>query len=166
MTAAATLAGAWLLIVAAGLYWAARLLHIGNLDAHGLAEKLGAPEPGSAIDWPELRVHAVIPQPGEPSLLLLVAVWPAHPECSSTLLLDLAPDGERSLALLSHWCATQASLSPTWLSGQQVELRRRQSLQRVSGLVLSEDVAAASPDDTDALHGEHSRPDGGAPDVD
>ena len=39
MTAAASLAGAWLLIVAAGLYWTARLVHTGNLDAHDLAEK-------------------------------------------------------------------------------------------------------------------------------
>jgi hypothetical protein len=98
MTAAASLAGAWLLIVAAGLYWTARLLHIGNLDAHGLAEKLCTPEPASAFEWPELRVHALIPQPGEASLLLLVVHWPAHPECSSTLLLDVAPDSERSLA--------------------------------------------------------------------
>jgi hypothetical protein len=166
MTAAASLAGAWLLIVAAGLYWAARLLHIGNLDAHGLAEKLGAPDPGSALEWPELRVHAFIPQPGEPSLLLLVLLWPAHPECSSTLLLDLAPDGERSLALLSRWCGTQASLSPTRLPGERVELRRRQSLQRITGRVLSEDVVVDSPDDTDALHGERGRPDRGTPDVD
>jgi len=166
MTAAATLAGAWLLIVAAGLYWTARLLHIGNLDAHGLAEKLGAPGPGSAFDWPELRVRAVIPQPGEPSLLLLVAVWPAHPEWPATLLLGVTPGGERSLALLSHWCGTQASLSPIRLQGDQVELRRRQSLQRVVALLLSEDLTPDGAGDTDALSGEHSRPDGGAPDGD
>ena len=153
MTAAASLAGAWLLIVAAGLYWTARLLHIGNLDAHGLAEKLGAPGPGSAFDWPELRVRAVIPQPGEPSLLLLVAVWPAHPECTSTLLLDVAPEGERALALLSRWCDTKASVSPARLAGQQVELRRRQSLQRIGGVLLAEDVVHDSPDDTDAQIG-------------
>jgi hypothetical protein len=166
MTAAASLAGAWLLIVAAGLYWTARLLHTGNLDAHGRAEKLGAPDPGSAFEWPELRVHAVIPQPGDPALLLLVAVWPAHPECSSTLLLDVSPDSGRSLALLSHWCGTQAPLSPMRLPGEQVELRRRQSLQRITGRVLSEDVVVAAPSDSESQYGERGRPGRGAPDVD
>ncbi len=165
MTAAALLAGAWLLIVAAGLGWTARLLHIGNLDARGLAEKLGTPEPGSAFDWPEVHLRAVIPQPGEPSLVLLVAQWPAHPERCTTLLLDVAAEGEPSLSLLSRWCAAQASISPT-RNGQQVELRRRRSLERVTGYLLSEDVTTASTDGSDALHSERGGSGLGAPGVD
>ncbi|HXW46507.1 MAG TPA: hypothetical protein VEL03_17085 [Streptosporangiaceae bacterium] len=166
MTAAATLAGAWLLIVAAGLYWTARLLHIGNLDAHGLAEKLGTPHPRSAFDWPEVRLHAVIPQPGEPTMVLLVAQWPAHPERTSTLLIDVAADGERALALLCGWCTARTSVSPSRRGGNEVELRRRQSLERVTGLLLAEDLAADCSDGSDVLPRPRGGSDLGAPGVD
>jgi hypothetical protein len=39
-------------LIAAGLAWTARLVHIGNLDAHDLADKLSAPTPVPALDWP------------------------------------------------------------------------------------------------------------------
>jgi len=47
------------LFICAGLACSARLVHIGNLDALALAEKMAVPDPASALDWPELRVHAV-----------------------------------------------------------------------------------------------------------
>jgi hypothetical protein len=166
MTAAATLAGAWLLIVAAGLYWTARLLHIGNLDAHGLAAKLGTPDPASAFDWPELRLHAVIPQPGESSLVLLVVQWPAHPQRTSTLLLDVGGGGEQAVTLLCGWCTARTSLAPRWRGGSEVELRRRQGLERVTGLLLAEDLAADSTDGSEALPGALGGSDLGAPGVD
>jgi|HubBroStandDraft_1064217.scaffolds.fasta_scaffold241630_2 hypothetical protein len=140
MVVAAVVVGAWLLTIVAGLCWTVRRLHVGALDTQALVQKLAIPYPRSALDWPELRLRAVIPQPGEPALVLLAAQWPAHPERRSTLLLDLAVKDERSLALLSGWCAEQASVSPSRLGGDQVELRRRQSLDRVSGRLLSEDV--------------------------
>jgi hypothetical protein len=140
MTAAASLAGASLLIIASGLVWTARLLHVGNLDAHGLAAKLGTPRPTSAADWPELRLRAVVPQPERPSMVLLLAEWPAHPERASTLLLDLAGEAERSLALLAQWCSARASVSPTRPGPGQIELRRRQSLDRVRARLLAEDA--------------------------
>jgi len=139
--AAAALAGGCLLIIAAGLAWTARLVHVGTLDALALAEKVGTPRPVSALDWPELNVRAVVPQniPGEPSLVLVLVEWPAHRERSATLLMDLGRADQRSLPLLSQWCAARASVSPARRPGGELELRRRQSLERVRGLLIAED---------------------------
>jgi hypothetical protein len=142
--AAGALAGACLLIVAAGLAWAARLLRIGRLDAYDLAAKLAVPEPSSALDWPELNLRAVIPQPDEPTLVLLLVEWPAHRERAATLLVDVMGDGQRSLSLLSQWCGARASVSPMRRGDSGLELRRRQSLDRVSGYLLAEDAMPAS----------------------
>jgi hypothetical protein len=113
---AAALAGV-VLFIAAGLIWSARLLHVGHLDAQALAEKVAVPNPVSALDWPELHVRAVVPQPDEPPLVLLVVGWPAHPRRASTLLVALDSGDDRSLSLLSRWCSTQASISPTRRGG-------------------------------------------------
>jgi hypothetical protein len=144
--AAAVLAGAVLLMVAAGLGWAARLLHIGGLDAQELAEKLAVPEPRSALDWPELRLRAAVPEPGAPARVLLLAEWPEHPDRAATLLVDIADEGQRSLSLLSQWCEAGVSVSPTRHPGAGVELRRRQSLERVYGCLLAENAGPAAPD--------------------
>jgi hypothetical protein len=122
--------------------YSARLVHIGNLDALALADKIAVPNPVSALDWPELRVHSVIPQPGESSLVLLVVGWPAHDK-GSTLLVDLGSNDQRSLALLSGWHATQAPIAPTRQGNGAVELRRRQTLERARGLLLAEDPCPA-----------------------
>ena len=136
---AAALAGV-VLFIAAGLIWTARLAHVGNLDAQALAEKVAVPDPVSALDWPELHVRAVVPQPAEPPLVLLVVGWPAHPQRASTLLLALDSGDGNSLSLLSRWCSTRASISPThW--GARMELRRRQSLERVHAVLVAEDAA-------------------------
>ncbi len=135
MIAAVGLAGVLLLMIA-GLTWTARLVHTGNLDALALAEKVGTPDPASALDWPELHLRAVVPQPGEPSLVLLRAEWPARPERAATLLVRL--DGRDQLPLLSRWCTDRASISPTRRGGG-MELRRRQSLERVRGFLVAED---------------------------
>jgi hypothetical protein len=124
--------GGTLLFIVAALIWTARLVHVGNLDAAELAEKIAVPEPASALDWPELRLRSVVPQPGEPLLALLLVEWPAHRE----------GPGQRSLPLLSQWCADRASVSPTRRGGL-VELRRRQSLERVSGRLVAEDTGCA-----------------------
>jgi hypothetical protein len=60
---AAALAGV-IALIAAGLAWTARLVHIGNLDAHDLADKLSVPTPVSALDWPELHLNAVVAPAG------------------------------------------------------------------------------------------------------
>jgi len=138
--AVAGLAWACVLIVGA-LVWTARLVHIGNLDALALAEKVATPEPVSALDWPELRLAALVPQPDEPLLVLVLVEWPAHRQRAATLLIRLDRGDQRSVPLLSQWCAARASVSPT-VGGGRVELRRRQSLDRVRGVLLAEDPAA------------------------
>ena len=160
------------MIIAAGLGAAARLMHIGNLDAMALAEKLATPRPVSALDWPELRVLAVVPEPGQPSEILLLAERPLHHGQTSTLLIEVyagqqvaqlatglrpsasAPDLtalatlERQVALLSRWCDAGASVSPSRRGPDELELRRRQSLERVRGRLLAEDLEAAVPPGT------------------
>ncbi len=132
--------GAAVLFVAAGLAWTAYLVHVGNLDAMELAAKVATPDPVSALDWPELRVRAIVPQPDEPPLVLLLVDWPAHPQRAATLLVALDSGDHRSLLpLLSQWCATQASVSPTRQGGADLELRRRQSLERVHAVLVAED---------------------------
>jgi hypothetical protein len=140
---ALALAGAVLFIVA-GLGTAARRVRIGALDAQALAEKLAVPHPVSALDWPELRVRAVVPQPARPLVVVLLAGRPGFDEQASTLLVRLDGDGT-PVALLSRWCADGASVAPRRLGGlaaggREFELRRRQSLERVSGSVLTEDA--------------------------
>jgi hypothetical protein len=171
VVAALALTGAALVIVV-GLGAAARMVHIGNLDALGLAEKLATPHPVSALDWPELRVRAVVSQPDRPSEILLLAEWPSHHERTSTLLIEIytrqqvrqlatglqlatsAPDLvalaelESQVALLSHWCDAGASVSPSRQGPAGLELRRRQSLERVRGRLLAEDLETAMPPST------------------
>jgi hypothetical protein len=141
---AAALAGV-IGLIAVGLAWTARLVYVGNLDAQALADKLATPHPVSALDWPELRVQAVVPQPevqppaGQPLVLLHVG-WPEYPARVSTLLVALDSDERRSLSLLSQWCAGQASVAPVRQEGAAVELRRRQSMERVHAVMVAEDI--------------------------
>ena len=138
---AATLAAVVLLTAVAGLAWTARLIHVGNLDALALAGKVATPDPVSALDWPELHVRAIIPQPDERPMVLLIVDRPAHPQRAATLLVALDSGDHRSVPLLSQWCATQASVSPTRQGGADLELRRRQSLERVHAVLVAEDLA-------------------------
>jgi hypothetical protein len=155
------LASAIMLVLAAGLVWTARLVHVGNLDAQALAEKAASPVPASALDWPELHVYAVVPQPGDESVVLLhvgwpacprcevagrsarprcgVIGWPARPRCEAVLLLALDHGNNRSLTLLAQWCASVASISPASRGGAELELRRRQSFDRVHAVLIAED---------------------------
>jgi hypothetical protein len=141
MVLAIALASVILFIVSA-LAWTVRLVHVGNLDALELSEKTATPEPSSALDWPELHLHAVVAQPDEQSVVLLHVGWPAHPQKEATLMVALAEDDRRSLELLAQWCAGAASVSPVRRDGARLELRRRQSLERVSALLLVEDHPA------------------------
>jgi hypothetical protein len=137
---AATLAAVVLLSAAAGIAWSARLIRVGHLDAQALAGKLAVPHPVSALDWPELAVRAVIPQPDERPLVLLRVGWPAHPQEEATLLIALADDDRQSLPLLARWQLTGASVSPVRREGAALELRRRQSLERVPAVLIAEDA--------------------------
>jgi hypothetical protein len=145
---AAAVAGV-IVFITAGLVWTARLVHVGNLDAQALADKLATPHPVSALDWPELRVRAVVPQPegqppgGQPLVLLHVG-WPEYPARVSTLLVALDSDDRLSLSLLSEWCAGRASVAPVRQEGAALELRRRQSLERVHAVMVAEHIGPAS----------------------
>jgi hypothetical protein len=96
---AATLASVFA-VIAAGLAWTGRLVHICNLDAHDLADKLSVPAPVSALDWPELHLNAVVALPDEQPVVLLDVGWPAYPQRVATLLLALDRDDRHSLSLL------------------------------------------------------------------
>ena len=142
---AAALIGAVVLLTAAALGWTARRVHVSNLDALELAAKVSVSHPVSALDWPELRVRAIVPQPGDQPLVLLLVGWPEHPLQAATLLLAIDSGDTRSVPLLSRWCATQAHVSPTRRDGAGLELRRRQSLERVHAVLIAEDYAALRP---------------------
>ncbi len=144
MTAIA-LAVVILLGAGAGLAWTARLVHVGNLDAQALADKVAVPHPVSALDWPELQVRAIVPQPDERPLVLLLVSWPAHRQREATLLVALDHGDRQSVAVLSQWCSTRASISPTRQEGAALELRRRQSLERVHGVLIAENPVPAGP---------------------
>jgi hypothetical protein len=142
VVAVLALSGAALFIVL-GLGAAARIVYIGNLDAMGLASKLLTPRPRSAADWPELAVRGVVPQPDEPAVVLLWVTWPGRDGREATLLVELAGSPARSVRLLARWCRDGASIAPRALGETRIELRRRQSLERVRGRVLVEDNAQA-----------------------
>lgn len=137
-----------ILFLAAALTWTARLLHISGLDAMALAEKVAFPQPTSALQWPELHVHVVVPEPEDlspvtASPVIVQVAWPAHPEQVANLLVRLDHDERRALSLLSQWCRSGASVAAQ-RHGTAVELRRRQSLDRVRATLLAEDYPAAS----------------------
>ena len=139
---AAALAGLVVFVVA-WLALAARLVHLGNLDALALAEKVAVPEPDSALDWPDLHLRAVVAQPDDQSLVLLHVIWPARPGQAAMLLVALDQGDRRSLPLLTRWCACHASVCPMRRPGAGLELRRGQSLGRVHALLVAEDTAPA-----------------------
>ncbi len=132
-----------ILSLAAALTWTARLLHIVGLDAMALAEKLAFPEPASALEWPELQVRLVVPESDELSPVIVQVSWPAHPRQVATLVVKFDHDERRALSLLLEWSFSDASVAAQ-REGMAVELRRRQSLERVHAILLAEDYQAAS----------------------
>ena len=81
----------------------------------------------------------MVPQPGGQQLVLLHVGWPKQPPQAATLLVALDSGDHRALALLSQWCARQAPISPVRQQGAALELRRRQSLERVHAIMVAED---------------------------
>jgi hypothetical protein len=135
-------AGATLFIIAA-LVWTARLVHVGNLDALALAQKVAVPRPVSALDWPEIHVRTVVSVTDQPPVVMLLVEWPAHRDQVSSLLVRLDHGDQQSVPLLTQWCDGQASVSPTRRENGQLELRRRQSMERVRGFLVAEDSQCA-----------------------
>jgi hypothetical protein len=79
-----------------------------------------------------------VPQPDDLSPVILEVGWPAYPERVSTLLVALDRDEARALSLLCQWSAAGAAVM-TLRQGTELELRRRQSLERVHATLLNED---------------------------
>ena len=52
--------------------------------------------------------------------------------------------GLGTAARLSRWCADEASVAPRRCGGREFELRRRPSLERVTGSLLTEDPGPAA----------------------
>ena len=63
---------------------------------------------------------------------------------AAALLVALDSGDHRSLPLLSRWCERQASDRASPPPGAELELRRRQSLERVRAVMVAEDCAGAS----------------------
>lgn len=141
-----------MLFIAAGLAWTAWLIHVGNLDAQALAEKTGVACPTSLVEWPELRVRSVVSGPDEPLLVLLLVEWPAR-ERLATALVVLRADERKAIRLLTQWRDEDASISPTRRDGGLIELRRRQTLDRVTGHVIAEDTGPVEVRSRTALGG-------------
>lgn len=144
MVVAAILAAVISLVATGLLAGTARFLQARSLDHSALAASAVRPDPVSALDWPELHVRAVVPQPDEQSLILLLVGWPAHQQKAATLLVAIDSDDHRSVPLLSHWCETQASVSPARCGGARLEFRRHQSPERVHAVLVAEDAMPGS----------------------
>jgi hypothetical protein len=82
----------------------------------------------------------VTPQPGQPFVVLLLVEWPAR-QRTAILLVALESTNRRASELLFQWCAQLAPLSPSRWGESGLELRQRQSLKRVAGFLLAEDLA-------------------------
>ena len=129
--------------IAAGLVWTVRLLHVSGLDAQALADKVAFSEPASALEWPEMQVRSVLPEPDALSPVIVHVRWPAYPSRVAFLLVSLDHDERLAFSVLSRWSATGASVTAE-RRGAELELRRRQSLERVRAILIAEDYQAAS----------------------
>lgn len=144
MIVAAFLAAVISLVATGLMAWTARLVQARSLDNLALATEAGTPDPVSALDWPELHVRAVVPQPDEQSLILLLVGWRGRQHKAATLLVAVDSDDHRSAQLLTQWCETQASVSPTRCGGAHLEFRRHQSPERVHAVLVAEDAMPGS----------------------
>ena len=119
------------------LAWTARAFSIATRDALDLAAKLSVPQPHSAIDWPELQVDAVVPDPDDPLRMLLVGRWPAHPDSRSLLVLEVDAQ-PRARQLLTRWRDVRAPISPRLMDDGSVLFRRRRSSESIAVRLISE----------------------------
>jgi hypothetical protein len=122
-------------LIGGGVAWSVYLIRVGLLDARDLAEKTTIGHPRSAVQWPELRIGSVLPDPAEEFVVVSVT-WPAHPSRVSLLVLRL--EGHSEALQLLAWSATHASVTTNQSSGPWIEFRRRGSLERVHAFVVGE----------------------------
>jgi hypothetical protein len=120
------------LVVTGGLAWAIRRFRIATRDAVDLVAKLAVPRPVYAADWPELRIDALVCDPHAPARALVVARWPAKPEPSALLLIEIDLPSDRAKETLARWRSDAVSISPRWLPEGRMMMRRRRSNECVN----------------------------------
>jgi hypothetical protein len=118
--------------------WTVRLIRAGMRDSLDLTAKLEFPNPRRAADWPELRLDAVVFDPGGANRVLLAVRWPAHPDPRALLMLEVEESPARAQRLFAAWHDSDASVSPRALEDERLLLRRRHSNRAVSARVVSE----------------------------
>jgi hypothetical protein len=131
--------GVLALLFAAGVAWTVYRFQVGALDAVALAEKVAVSQPRSVLDWPEARLVAAIPQPDDRDYAIVSVLWPARPWMKASLLVALDGTPEHAMAVLSTWCAQGTPVVLRSPADGLVELRRRQSLQRLNVRLIAED---------------------------
>lgn len=124
------------LLLVVPFVWTGYVVYVGMLDAQSLAEKTAVPHPLSALDWPELHLDSVVPQPDDTDFVIVSAVWPAQPLERSVLL--VVPTGAKDVQRLVRWSRTGASIAPRRCPSEFVELRRRRSVERVRVALVAE----------------------------
>ena len=130
--------------VTASTAWAVHLVRARRAgDTGDLAAKLAVPFPRRAADWPELRLDAVVLDPGSAERVLVVARWPAHPELRAVLVLDVDDPTARAHHLLMLWRDVDASLSQRSFAADHLVLRRRRSQDAVTARILGETVCSS-----------------------
>ncbi len=132
------------LILLVALIWAGRLARDSSAGAPEPADGAARPDLVSALDWPELRVQAVVPEPSEEPLALVVVGRAAGPRREATLLLALDNGDDRAVSQLSQWCAAGALVCASRQGGAALELRRGRSLERVHAVLVAEDGVPAA----------------------
>jgi len=87
-------------------------------------------------------------------VVLFVAAWliwfarlmhVGNLDVQAALLVALGRGDDRSPSLLSRWCSTRTSVSPA-RRGAWMELRRRQSLERVHAVPVAEGTTPSADD--------------------
>jgi hypothetical protein len=95
------------------------------------------------LDWPEVRLVAAIPQPDDRDYAIVSILWPARPWMRASLLVAIDDCPQRTMAVLSGWCSQGTPVVLRSPADGLVELRRRQSLQRLNLRLIAEDQLSA-----------------------
>ncbi len=82
---------------------------------------------------------AAIPQPDASDYAIISVAWPARPWMRASLLLALDERSHHTMRVLSEWCTQGARVVLVSLGNGFIEMRRRQSLERLKVLLVAED---------------------------
>ena len=96
------------------------------------------------LDWPEWRIGTVIAEPSDEPRALVSVARPERPARTCIVLLEVQ-EPPAGLDLLNQWRDADVVVSPARLGGQSLELRPRQSSERLQVLVISDSIAEPTP---------------------